>query len=55
MLSKQIDVWFHKLGFDYWKCVYNAKLIIKPRIEMYFFRDLNDFSPRDKVFQYAES
>lgn len=44
MLSKQIDVLYHKLGFDYWKCVCNAKLIIKtPKLKFTFFRDLNGF------------
>lgn len=44
MLSKQIDILYHKLEFDYWKCVHNAKLIIKTQYwNVLFFRDLNGF------------
>lgn len=56
MLSKQIDVLYHKLGFDYGKCVYNAKLIIKPQnwnvlfsgIEMIFTKG-KDFTVRREI------
>ena len=58
ILSKQTYVLNHKLGFDYWKCVYNAKLIIKTQHwNVLFFspRDLNDFCQKKRSFQYAEN